>query len=95
MMVHHSIKSFFFSNLCIIKLRKEGWSKIRPCKSLHRKKVASLFLKLDITKAFDSVSWAFLLEVLSHLGFGARWCDLDCWSLHPRKFCLMETWEIT
>jgi hypothetical protein len=45
-------------------------------KALHRKKIASLFLKLDITKAFDSVSWAFLLEVLSHLGFGPRWCDL-------------------
>jgi hypothetical protein len=45
-------------------------------KSLHGKKVASLFLKLDITKAFDSVSWAFLLEVLCHLGFGARWHNL-------------------
>jgi hypothetical protein len=45
-------------------------------KALHRKKVPSLFLKLDITKAFDSVSWAFLLEVLSHLGFGPRWCGL-------------------
>jgi hypothetical protein len=45
-------------------------------KSLHRKKVASLFLKLDLTKAFDSVSWAFLLEVLTHLGFGNRWRNL-------------------
>jgi hypothetical protein len=45
-------------------------------KSLHRWKVSSLFLKLDITKAFDSVSWAFLLEVLSHLGFGLKWRNL-------------------
>jgi hypothetical protein len=45
-------------------------------KSLHRKKVASLFLKLDLTKAFDSVSWAFLLEVLTHLGFGNKWRNL-------------------
>jgi hypothetical protein len=45
-------------------------------KAFHRKKIAGLFLKLDITKAFDSVSWAFLLEVLSHLGFGPRWCGL-------------------
>jgi hypothetical protein len=45
-------------------------------KTLHRQKVPSLFLKLDISKAFDSVSWSFLLEVLSHLGFGIPWCNL-------------------
>jgi hypothetical protein len=39
-------------------------------KSLHKRRVSSVFLKLDISKAFDSVSWAFLIEVLSHLGFG-------------------------
>jgi hypothetical protein len=42
-------------------------------KELHRKKIPVLFLKLDIAKAFDSLSWAYLLEVLERLGFGARW----------------------
>jgi hypothetical protein len=45
-------------------------------KVLHRHKIASLFLKLDISKAFDSVNWAFLLEILGHLGFGAIWRNL-------------------
>lgn len=45
-------------------------------KLLHHRQVLSLFLKLDISKAFDSVSWSFLLEVLTHLGFGQVWCNL-------------------
>ncbi|WVZ78922.1 LOW QUALITY PROTEIN: hypothetical protein U9M48_026563 [Paspalum notatum var. saurae] len=45
-------------------------------KLLHKRKVPSIFLKLDISKAFDSVSWAFLLEILQFLGFGNAWCNL-------------------
>eukprot|EP00267_Zea_mays_P032771 XP_008666548.1 uncharacterized protein LOC103645237 [Zea mays] len=42
-------------------------------KELNRAKIPTLFLKLDIAKAFDSVRWDYLLEVLHHLGFGNRW----------------------
>ncbi|XP_010230205.1 uncharacterized protein LOC104582388 [Brachypodium distachyon] len=49
-------------------------------KALHGSRTPSLFLKLDISKAFDSVDWAFLLEVLEHLGFGQRWRDWICLS---------------
>jgi hypothetical protein len=45
-------------------------------KSLHKRQDASLFLKSDISKAFDFVTWAFLLVVLSHLGFGPNWRNL-------------------
>jgi len=43
---------------------------------LHQQKQPRILLKLDITRAFDSVSWPFLLEVLRKLGFGSIWCDI-------------------
>ena len=40
---------------------------------LHKQKKLALFLKLDIQKAFDTVNWGYLLEVLQTMGFGPRW----------------------
>lgn len=45
------------------------------CKAIHAKRVPCVLLKIDIAKAFDSVAWNFLLEVLVHMGFGQRWRD--------------------
>jgi hypothetical protein len=41
----------------------------------QRMNIPSLFLKLDIVKAFDSVRWEYLLSLLQHLGFPSRWRD--------------------
>jgi hypothetical protein len=38
----------------------------------HRAKNPMLLLKLDIAKAFDSVRWEYLIEVMEKLGFGPK-----------------------
>jgi hypothetical protein len=45
-------------------------------KTRHHQKVPTLFLNLDITKAFDLMLWSLILEVMRHLGFGMSWCKL-------------------
>jgi hypothetical protein len=42
-------------------------------KDPHSKKVPALFIKLDISKVFDSINWSYLLDIMSYLGFGTRW----------------------
>ncbi|GJY69431.1 RNA-directed DNA polymerase, eukaryota, reverse transcriptase zinc-binding domain protein [Tanacetum coccineum] len=39
------------------------------------KKKQTLIFKVDFEKAFDSVRWDFLDDVLNYLGFGSRWRD--------------------
>jgi hypothetical protein len=41
-------------------------------KLLHACQLPSALLKIDIAKAFDSVRWPFLLELLRHLGFSGH-----------------------
>ena len=42
---------------------------------VHRNKTPMLLIKLDISKAFDSVRWDYLLSLLQHIGFPAKWQD--------------------
>jgi hypothetical protein len=42
-------------------------------KYLHKRKISIIFIKLDISKAFDIVKWPYLLHIMEHLRFGQRW----------------------
>ena len=43
--------------------------------TLHRRKRPCLLVKLDFARAFDSVAWDYLFELLQRLGFPPRWRD--------------------
>jgi hypothetical protein len=56
----------------------------------YRAKTPMLLLKLDITKAFDSVKWEYLLEVMKQIGFGQHWRDMMAliWSTSTSRILL-------
>ena len=70
-------------------------------RKIHARRTPGIFLKLDISRAFDSLSWPFLFEVLRAKGFGQRWIDwmaalLMSLSLLRASFwssCLLESSE--
>lgn len=70
--LHHPIshnQTAFIKRRCI----HENFMYVQDViKDLHRRKIPSLFVKLNISKAFDTVSWPYLLHIMSHLGFGHR-----------------------
>lgn len=37
----------------------------------HSRSLESMLLSLDVNKAFDTLSWPYLMSVLHHYGFGA------------------------
>jgi hypothetical protein len=42
-------------------------------RKLHRSRSAALLVKLDIGKAFDSVRWDYILNLIQRRGFHQRW----------------------
>jgi hypothetical protein len=72
----------WYSSYKVVSSRGDSY-KITSCQCfhqtarfLHQQKQPRLLLKLDISKAFDFVSWPFLLEILQHMGFRQIWRDI-------------------
>ena len=44
-------------------------------RKIYARKEVGVFLKLDISRAFDSLAWPLLFEVMRRKGFGNKWCQ--------------------
>ena len=62
--------------------------------SLRRKK-CGLVCKLDIEKAYDSISWEFLYQVLGRMGFGSRWLSWMKWCISIASFKRLSCWFLS
>jgi hypothetical protein len=50
-------------------------------RKINCRREAGILIKLDISRAFDSLSWAFLLDVMHRLGFSEAWLNWVCIAL--------------
>jgi hypothetical protein len=62
-------------------------------KFLHQRKQQAVLMKIDISKAFDTLSWEFLLEVLRRRGFGIIFRNLICGILRCARTSVMINGE--
>jgi Reverse transcriptase (RNA-dependent DNA polymerase) len=40
---------------------------------LHKRQIPAIFFKIDFLKAFDTLSWEYIIEVLDAKGFPKLW----------------------
>ncbi|XP_071687738.1 secreted RxLR effector protein 78-like [Rutidosis leptorrhynchoides] len=48
-------------------------SRMKTVDYLKHKRVKSLIFMVDFEKAFDSLNWDFLMEIMEIMGFGVKW----------------------
>ena len=54
-----------------------------------RRKECGLICKLDIEKAYDSIRWEFLYQVMGKMGFGGRWIRWIKWCISTASFSVL------
>ena len=57
--------------------------------STMRRKESGLVCKLDIEKAYDSIKWDFLLQVMGRMGFESRWLSWIKWCISTVSFSVL------
>ena len=57
--------------------------------STMRRKESGLVCKLDIEKAYDSINWDFLLQVMGMMGFRSRWLSWIKWCISTVSFSVL------
>ena len=48
--------------------------------SIQKKKERGVLCVLDIEKAYDNISWSFIIQILKRMRFGAKWVEWIRWS---------------
>ena len=57
--------------------------------SILRIKECGLVCKLDIEKAYDSINWDFVFQVMDRMGFGNRWMSWIKWCVSTASFSIL------
>ena len=57
--------------------------------STLRRKKCGLIYKLDIEKAYNSISWEFLYQAMGRMGFGSRWMSWIKWCISTASFSVL------
>ncbi|XP_075076724.1 uncharacterized protein LOC107810356 [Nicotiana tabacum] len=90
-------KSITHTNIVLLpkKPRVETFSDLRPISLsnfINKVKPAKVVIKLDMAKAYDRVSWKYLLHVLRKMGFSEHFINM-VWNLVSNNWSLNKLFE--